>query len=110
MRPFPSLGNSSGTSRGWPLRKASISSSRGSEASRPSTASTRRIRSSSPEAWREVRIGLDVHVLSGPPQGTASALRNLLRHLPPPHDNPLYTFAPPLTATLLPTPHFSPSR
>jgi len=59
-----------------------------------------------PEAWREVRIGLDVHVLNGPPQGTASAWRNLLRHLPPLHEYRLYSFDPALTARLFPERHF----
>jgi len=53
-----------------------------------------------------VRIGLDVHVLNGPPQGTASAWRNLLRHLAPPHEYRLYSFDPALTARLFPEPHF----
>jgi len=53
-----------------------------------------------------VRIGLDVHVLNGPPQGTASAWRNLLCHLPPTHEYRLYSFDPALTARLFPESHF----
>jgi glycosyltransferase involved in cell wall biosynthesis len=59
-----------------------------------------------PEAWREVRIGLDVHVLNGPSQGTASSWSNLLRHLSPLHEYRLYSFDPALTARLFPEPHF----
>lgn len=53
-----------------------------------------------------MRIGIDVHVLNGPPQGTASVWLNLLRHLPPTHEYRLYSFDPALTARLFPEPHF----
>jgi len=53
-----------------------------------------------------VRIGIDVHVLNGPPQGTASVWLNLLPHLPPTHEYLLYSFDPQLTARLLPGSHF----
>lgn len=53
-----------------------------------------------------MRIGIDVHVLNGPPQGTASVWLNLLPHLPATHEYWLYSFDPALTARLLPAPHF----
>jgi glycosyltransferase involved in cell wall biosynthesis len=53
-----------------------------------------------------VRIGIDVHVLNGPPQGTASVWRNVLPHLPPKHEYWLYSFDPEVTARLLPGSNF----
>jgi len=53
-----------------------------------------------------VRIGIDVHVLNGPPQGTASVWLNLLPHLPPTHEYWLYSFDPLLTAGHFPGSHF----
>jgi glycosyltransferase involved in cell wall biosynthesis len=53
-----------------------------------------------------VRIGIDVHVLNGPPQGTASVWLNLLPHLPPTHEYCLYSFDPQQTAALAPGSHF----
>ena len=53
-----------------------------------------------------MRIGIDVHVLNGPPQGTASVWLNLLPHLPPGHEYWLYSFDPAQTARLFPEPHF----
>jgi len=41
-----------------------------------------------------MRIGLDVHVLTGPHQGTTSVWLNLLNELPPSHEYVLYSFAP----------------
>jgi glycosyltransferase involved in cell wall biosynthesis len=53
-----------------------------------------------------MRVGIDVHVLNGPPQGTASVWLNLLRHLPPTHEYWLYSFAPDMTGRLFPEPQF----
>ena len=53
-----------------------------------------------------MRIGIDVHVLNGPPQGTASVWRNLLPHLPPTHEYFLYSFDPDQTAQLAPAAQF----
>jgi len=53
-----------------------------------------------------VRIGIDVHVLNGPPQGTASVWLNLLQHLPATHEYRLYSFDPARTARLAPEPQF----
>ncbi len=53
-----------------------------------------------------MRIGIDVHVLNGPPQGTASVWLNLLRDLPPTNEYRLYSFDPALTARLFPESHF----
>lgn len=53
-----------------------------------------------------MRIGIDVHVLNGPPQGTASVWLNVLPHLPPTHEYWLYSFDPQVTARLLPGSHF----
>ena len=53
-----------------------------------------------------MRIGIDVHVLNGPPQGTASVWLNLLQHLPPSHEYCLYSFDPAHTARQVPQPQF----
>jgi glycosyltransferase involved in cell wall biosynthesis len=53
-----------------------------------------------------MRIGIDVHVLDGPPQGTASVWLNLLHHFPPTHEYRLYSFDPARTARLVPEPQF----
>ncbi len=53
-----------------------------------------------------MRIGIDVHVLSGPPQGTASVWLNLLRHLPAGHEYWLYSFDPGQTKRLFPERQF----
>jgi glycosyltransferase involved in cell wall biosynthesis len=53
-----------------------------------------------------MRVGLDVHVLTGPHQGTASVWLNLLRELPPSHEYVLYSFEPREVAALFPQPHF----
>jgi len=67
-----------------------------------------RINNWSREAWPEleVRIGIDVHVLNGPPQGTASVWLNVLPCLPPTHEYWLYSFDPRVTARLLPGSQF----
>jgi glycosyltransferase involved in cell wall biosynthesis len=57
-----------------------------------------------------MRIGIDVHVLNGPAQGSASLLVSLLRSLPPKHDYFLYSFAPDETRALFPESHFSHRR
>ena len=41
-----------------------------------------------------MRIGIDVHVLTGPHQGTTSVWINLLNDLPPTHEYVLYSFDP----------------
>lgn len=41
-----------------------------------------------------MRIGIDVHVLTGPHQGTSSVWINLLNDLPPTHEYVLYSFDP----------------
>ncbi len=53
-----------------------------------------------------MRIGIDVHVLNGPPQGTASVWLNVLPHLPRTHEYWLYSFDPRMTARLLPGAQF----
>jgi len=53
-----------------------------------------------------VRIGIDVHVLNGPPQGTASVWLNLLRYLPAGHEYWLYSFDPGQTKRLFPERQF----
>ena len=62
------------------------------------------------EAWRDMRIGIDVHVLNGPPQGTASVWLNLLPELPSTHEYRLYSFDPRVTARLFPQAHFTHAR
>lgn len=54
-----------------------------------------------------MRIGLDVHVLTGPPQGSATVWSNLLRSLPATHEYLLYSFDPQATRALFPEPHFA---
>ena len=53
-----------------------------------------------------MRIGIDVHVLNGPAQGTATVWLNLVAHLPPTHEYWLYSFDPTETARLFPDPRF----
>ncbi len=53
-----------------------------------------------------MRVGIDVHVLNGPSQGTASVWMNLLPHLPSTHEYWLYSFDPGVTQRLFPGPHF----
>jgi glycosyltransferase involved in cell wall biosynthesis len=53
-----------------------------------------------------MRVGLDVHVLTGPPQGTASVWRNLLPALPAENSYVLYSFDPGATAAAFPQAHF----
>lgn len=53
-----------------------------------------------------MRIGLDVHVLTGPHQGTSSIWTNLLTELPPSHEYVLYSFDPRAVARQFPQPHF----
>jgi glycosyltransferase involved in cell wall biosynthesis len=53
-----------------------------------------------------MRIGLDVHVLSGPHQGTTSVWLNLLSELPSSNEYILYSFAPAEVERRFPQPHF----
>jgi glycosyltransferase involved in cell wall biosynthesis len=53
-----------------------------------------------------MRVGLDVHVLTGPHQGTSSVWKNLLEELPDSHEYVLYSFDPRVVAELFPQPHF----
>jgi glycosyltransferase involved in cell wall biosynthesis len=53
-----------------------------------------------------MRIGLDVHVLHGAAQGTASIWRNLLPALPSEHTYILYSFDPAATRAEFPGAHF----
>jgi glycosyltransferase involved in cell wall biosynthesis len=53
-----------------------------------------------------MRIGLDVHVLTGPHQGTSSVWTNLLNHLPPSHEYVLYSFDPEDVSRRFPQEHF----
>lgn len=53
-----------------------------------------------------MRIGLDVHVLSGPAQGTATVWRALLSGLPPQHEYVLYSFDSAATQREYPQPWF----
>jgi glycosyltransferase involved in cell wall biosynthesis len=53
-----------------------------------------------------MRIGLDVHVLTGPHQGTTSVWMNLLNHLPPTHEYVLYSFDPYEVNRRFPQAHF----
>jgi glycosyltransferase involved in cell wall biosynthesis len=53
-----------------------------------------------------MRIGLDVHVLSGPHQGTTSVWINLLNDLPPTHEYVLYSFDPDEVSRRFPQSHF----
>lgn len=55
---------------------------------------------------RVMRIGLDVHVLTGPHQGTTSVWSNLLSELPSSNEYILYSFAPAEVQRLFPQPHF----
>jgi glycosyltransferase involved in cell wall biosynthesis len=53
-----------------------------------------------------MRIGLDVHVLTGPHQGTTSVWMNLLSELPPTHEYVLYSFEPDAVSRRFPQKHF----
>jgi len=53
-----------------------------------------------------MRIGLDVHVLTGPHQGTTSVWINLLNELPPTHEYVLYSFDPDEVSRRFPQRHF----
>lgn len=53
-----------------------------------------------------MRIGLDVHVLTGPHQGTTSVWMNLLSELPPTHEYVLYSFDPDAVSRRFPQKHF----
>jgi glycosyltransferase involved in cell wall biosynthesis len=53
-----------------------------------------------------MRIGLDVHVLSGPHQGTSSVWTNLLREFSAEHEYVLYSFDPSELKQRFPQPHF----
>ncbi len=53
-----------------------------------------------------MRIGLDVHVLNGPHQGTTSVWMNLLSDLPPTHEYVLYSFDPDAVSRRFPQSHF----
>ena len=53
-----------------------------------------------------MRIGLDVHVLTGPHQGTTSVWMNLLSELPPTHEYVLYSFDPDEVSRRFPQEHF----
>jgi glycosyltransferase involved in cell wall biosynthesis len=53
-----------------------------------------------------MRVGLDVHVLTGPHQGTTSVWLNLLTELRSSHEFVLYSFAPEELAQRFPQPHF----
>lgn len=53
-----------------------------------------------------MRIGLDVHVLTGPHQGTTSVWTNLLTELPASHEYVLYSFDPDVVARRFPQRHF----
>jgi glycosyltransferase involved in cell wall biosynthesis len=53
-----------------------------------------------------MRIGLDLHVLTGPHQGTTSVWINLLNDLPPTHEYVLYSFDPDAVSRRFPQKHF----
>jgi len=53
-----------------------------------------------------MRIGLDVHVLTGPHQGTTSVWLNLLNELPSSNEYVLYSFAPAEVQRRFPQAHF----
>jgi glycosyltransferase involved in cell wall biosynthesis len=53
-----------------------------------------------------MRIGLDVHVLTGPHQGTTSVWMNLLSDLPATHEYVLYSFDPDGVRQRFPQAHF----
>jgi glycosyltransferase involved in cell wall biosynthesis len=53
-----------------------------------------------------MRIGLDVHVLTGPHQGTTSVWMNLLTELPATHEYVLYSFDPETVSRIFPQSHF----
>jgi glycosyltransferase involved in cell wall biosynthesis len=53
-----------------------------------------------------MRFGIDVHVLNGPAQGTASVWQNLLSSFPPDNEYVLYSFDPEHTRKLFPQEHF----
>jgi glycosyltransferase involved in cell wall biosynthesis len=53
-----------------------------------------------------MRIGLDVHVLTGPHQGTTSVWLNLLSELPSSNEYVLYSFEPPVLKRQFPQQHF----
>jgi glycosyltransferase involved in cell wall biosynthesis len=57
-----------------------------------------------------MRIGLDVHVLDGVHQGSATVWQALLDELPPVHTYILYSYDPDRTARLFPQPHFEHRR
>ena len=57
-----------------------------------------------------MRIGLDVHVLSGQHQGTVTVWTSLLQHLPPRHTYVLYSFDPEATRRTFPGAHFEHRR
>src|ERR1700722_11336853 len=57
-----------------------------------------------------MRVGLDVHVLTGPAQGTVTVWRAMLRQLPPDATYVLYSFDPAITAAEFPAPHFEHRR
>lgn len=53
-----------------------------------------------------MRIGLDVHVLTGHAQGTATVWRSLIPHLPAEHEYVLYSFDEAVTRAMFPEPRF----
>jgi glycosyltransferase involved in cell wall biosynthesis len=53
-----------------------------------------------------MRVGIDVHVLTGAPQGTATVWRAMLAQLPADATYVLYSFDPAATAAEFPQPHF----
>lgn len=57
-----------------------------------------------------MRIGLDVHVLGGRPQGTVTVWETLLGALPPEHQYVLFSFDPALTRARYPQAHFEHER
>ena len=57
-----------------------------------------------------MRIGMDVHVLSGHHQGTATVWTSLLQHLPSRHEYILYSFDPERTRASFPQAHFEHRR
>lgn len=57
-----------------------------------------------------MRIGLDIHVLSGQHQGTVTVWTSLLQHLPTGHTYILYSFDPEATRAAFPAPHFEHRR
>lgn len=57
-----------------------------------------------------MRVGLDVHVLTGAPQGTTTVWRAMLGHLPDDATYVLYSFDPAATAREFPQAHFEHRR